>query len=472
MIEQKQEADARAIKQTAASSLSQRLAQAAAAKPATEQTPAQTKYPTAVVPIKEPIARRNSGSLTVSPVPRVRTAPSPPNAARNSGPLQTSGSNSGKLSMPSSAAVAEASGLREHPQAGLFLRVAAVVLVILLLGSGGYFYRNQKAGATNPPNPGRNLLSPEDQSEQLIQSAERARQDGQIETATADLNKAIELTPDQPVPRQLLAETFEGAGRTDEALKAYDSLLKLTPDNLSARLKVAEIHRGKGNVNEARMQYQRIIALNQSSPEATRALEAIEEIDDSLAQATPGNHAPGTRPRRIAGRKSLGPVLPPSTLPRGQVALVPQNPFAAPSARSFSNFNPQRPLETPDPKLVATHHKSLGQRYLNIGQFNAAIKEFHEAVRLMPDDKDLYYFLGSSYKGLGQLVKAFEYYRKCDAGPYAETAQSGAKQIEKPARKEFERQQKELLKATQAKQAEARKETPLGKSFQNSFQEQ
>jgi hypothetical protein len=65
----------------------------------------------------------------------------------------------------------------------------------------------------------------------------------------------------------------------------------VVPENLSARLKVAEMHRAKGNLNEARTQYQRIIAMNQSSPEATRALEAIEEMDDALAPPTPGNHA-------------------------------------------------------------------------------------------------------------------------------------------------------------------------------------
>jgi hypothetical protein len=111
--------------------------------------------------------------------------------------------------MPPAAAVAEASGLHEHPQAGLFLRVAAGLLVCLLLGSGVYFYRNQKVASANAQNPGRNLLSPVDQSEQLIQNAERARQGGQVETAAADLIKAIELTPDQPAPRQLLARPLK-----------------------------------------------------------------------------------------------------------------------------------------------------------------------------------------------------------------------------------------------------------------------
>lgn len=473
IIEQKQEEAARQIKQTVSSSLSQRLAQANANQPAPSQAGTQSNQPATGNSAADTTPTRNSGSLAANSAPRVRTGPLPPNAGRGSGSLQTPGSNSGKLSMPSSAAVAVASGLREHPQAGLFLRVAAGVLVVLLLGSGAYFYRNQKTLSANAPLSGRNLLSPEDQSEQLIQTAERARQGGQLETAAANLNKAIELTPEQPGPRQLLAETFEGAGRTDDALKAYDNLLKLTPENLSARLKLAEIQRAKGNVGEARTQYQRIIAMNQTSPEATRALEAIEELDDTTAQlATAGNHAAGTRPRRVAGRKMLGPVLPPSTAARSQVALIPQNPLAAAGVRSLLNFNPLRPLEMPDPKIVAEHHKNLGTRYFNVGQFNAAVKELHEAVRLTPGDKDLYYFLGGSYKGLGQFVKAFEYYRKCDAGTYAETAQNGAKQVEKTARKEFERQQKDLLKATQSKQAEARKDAAPGKGFQNSFQEQ
>src|SRR5205085_8132187 len=115
--------DARQIKQAVTSSLSQRLAQTAAAKSAPAQTIVPTNQGALAVPTAVSVAARNSGSLTANSAPKVRTGPLPPNAARNSGPLQASGSNSGKLLMPPAAAVAEASGLHEHPQAGLFLRV-------------------------------------------------------------------------------------------------------------------------------------------------------------------------------------------------------------------------------------------------------------------------------------------------------------------------------------------------------------
>jgi hypothetical protein len=88
IIEQKQEEDARQIKQTVVSSLSQRLAQNAAEKAAAAaQTTAQASQGANVAAAASALAR-NSGSLTA---PRVRTGPLPPKVARNSGPLQATG---------------------------------------------------------------------------------------------------------------------------------------------------------------------------------------------------------------------------------------------------------------------------------------------------------------------------------------------------------------------------------------------
>jgi tetratricopeptide (TPR) repeat protein len=399
-------------------------------------------------------------------------------------PLQ-SGAKSGTLSAPStkfdrpsksaSSAVAEASGLRAHPKAGLYIRVAASVLGLILLGSGIYFYRQQNTSEAGAGAGNRNLLSSGDESAKLVKVAEEARQKGENQAAAETLTKAIELTPDHPEPRQLLAETYETAGRQEEALKAYDGLLKVAPENLSARLKFAELHRAKGNVTEARSQYQRIISLNQHSPEASRAAAALEEIDNTLAQMAAASGTPfNSRPRRVAGQKRLGPVLPPSTDTSEQVLLIPQNPFALPNNRSLFNASPVRPVEAPDPKVAAAFHKEQGTSYYNRRQFGAAVTEFQQALKLTPNDKDLYYFLGGSYYGLGQPSKAYEYYKKCDSGQYAGTAQNGAERTKKAAQKEYERQQKELLNSTQSektKQPGAVNVTPPGKGLQNSFQE-
>ena len=70
-------------------------------------------------------------------------------------------------------------------------------------------------------------------------------------------------------------------------------------------------------------------------------------------------------------------------------------------------------------------------RYLNIREYRAAINEFLRALNLTPEDKDLYYFIGSSYHGLGLQAEAYDYYRRVDAGPYVGPAESGAKQTRK-----------------------------------------
>ena len=90
--------------------------------------------------------------------------------------------------------------------------------------------------------------------------------------------------------------------------------------------------------------------------------------------------------------------------------------------------------EKPDPRGMAEVHKRLGVRYLNIREFRAAINEFLQAMNLTPEDKDLCYFIGSSYHGLGLQAEAYDYYRRVDTGPYVGPAESGAKQTRKAAR--------------------------------------
>src|SRR5262249_30905106 len=88
----------------------------------------------------------------------------------------------------------------------------------------------------------------------------------------------------------------------------------------------------------------------------------------------------------------------------------------------------------PDPRGMAEVHKRLGVRFLNIREFRAAINEFLEALNMTPEDKDLYYFIGSSYHGVGLHAQAHDYYRRVDSGPDVCAPESGAKQTRKAAR--------------------------------------
>jgi tetratricopeptide (TPR) repeat protein len=144
---------------------------------------------------------------------------------------------------------------------------------------------------------------------------------------------------------------------------------------------------------------------------------------------------------------------------RPAITLIGRPPIATTNSSSF-DWSPRRALEAPDPATVGAMHKELGIRYYNIREYNAALAELQKAARLMPGDKDIYYFLGGTYSGLGQPLKAFDNYKRCDGGTYANVAQNGAKKMEKAARKEYQQQQEQQYKNVPQTEAAAKNTVP------------
>jgi tetratricopeptide (TPR) repeat protein len=251
-------------------------------------------------------------------------------------------------------------------------------------------------------------------------------------------HRALDLAPNNADVRYLLAQTYMVAGQTDEAMKAYQEILRIAPEHLDARLQLAEIYRSRGNWNAAYKEYQHIIDLDAGSPQAASALEAIEKQQGSSPPEQ--TVAKNTPLRRNRPPHPSAPSLP-GDIVRLQVPLAPQRLSMIPGITPPAALNSVRPEEKPDPRSVADLHKKLGVRYLNIREFRAAINEFLQALSLTPDDKDLYYFIGSSYHGLQQFAEAYDYYRRVDAGPYVGPAQSGTKQTEKAWREASKRRE-------------------------------
>lgn len=65
------------------------------------------------------------------------------------------------------------------------------------------------------------------------------------------LRAAVQLSPDNPVLRQLLAETLLGANRPTEAEQAYREALRLQPDNVPLQLGLAQAFRQNGKTSAA-----------------------------------------------------------------------------------------------------------------------------------------------------------------------------------------------------------------------------
>lgn len=425
-----QKARAQAPRQGGDGAASAKSASARQNNQAATTPPAQSigRTVAAAVAATQSVARKTTGFLSGPAANRSQTNP-----ASNTGQLPPNG--------PSTVLV-QASGFK--PQSGFGPKVlVGLISLAVLLAAGTYFtFRDKLLTQAYMVGGNRNLVSPEDQSAQLVEFGERERNQGKHGVAIEYFQRALELAPNSPNIRFLLAQTNLSAGQTDEAVRSYQELLRIAPEHLDARLQLAEIYRARGNWSAAYKEYRNIIELDHSSSQAAFALEAIEKRQ---AEEQPeAQEVKVISPRRNRNRapQKVAPTLP-RALPGGGVR--PQVPLLSQRITTPSGINPPaalngaRPEEGPDPRGMSDTHKKLGVRYLNVREFRAAINEFLQALSLTPNDKDLYYFIGSSHHGLGQYAEAYNYYRRVDSGPYVGPAQSGAKQTEKAAREEYKR---------------------------------
>lgn len=337
-----------------------------------------------------------------------------------------------------SSVLAQASGLKPSG-IGSKLRIGLISMAVIIAMITYFGFRDRILTANTEFDGDRDLMRVEDQSQQYLKLGEKDLEHGNFNQAIEYFQRALSLTPNNPNVHDLLAQAHLTAGQTDEALKVYLALLRLAPERLEARLQVAEIYRARDNWNAAYAEYQRIIALDQNSVQAALALEAIE-ARQAETMNTAGNAGP-RRPRRNTGRT---PVLPMELNAGSAVALIQQRNLQEPNFTPPESVTGDAEDSSPDPRVVAESRKKLGLRYLNVREFRASINEFLAALRLTPDDKDLYYFLGSAYYGLGQHAQAHDYYKRVDSGQYVQVAQSGAQRTEKAAREEYKRRMEML----------------------------
>lgn len=335
----------------------------------------------------------------------------------------------------------QASGFKPRSSVGPKVILGIIALAVLLAAPIYFMFRDRLLRQAQPVDGNLNLISSEDQSAQLVKAAESERAQGKYSAAIEHFHHALELAPNNLDIRFLLAQTYMVDGRIDDAIRSCREILRIAPEYLDARLQLAEIYRARGNWSAAYKEYQNIIELNQSSPQAAAALTAIES-QQAVAQM---EERDGKNARRRRSRSTI-PSLPAAIL-RTQVPLL------TPGLSEARRLDPPVSLggfgieEKPDPRAMAEIHKRFGVRYLNVREFRAAINEFLLALNLTPDDKDLYYFIGSSYHGLGLQAEAYDYYRRVDAGPYVGPAESGAKQTRKAAQEADKRRAREKLQS-------------------------
>jgi tetratricopeptide (TPR) repeat protein len=309
---------------------------------------------------------------------------------------------------------------------------------VLLLGVAALGYYRQSLSLLPFDRPEHNLVTPEEQSLQLIKLGEDDYELGNYEGAIARSNAALALTHSLPA-YWLLGRSLRDTGRIDEALGAYTKALQLDRRNLEVRWAFAELQRARGNWPEAYQEYKRIIALDSQSAQAVAALLMIEDHERQTRQ--PQDRQP-LIPIYYETKRPTSPDLPSVAVGTGPLAVAPSTSPDASITAPPEPWKKKPEDEAAERRVMAALHKDRGNRFFRAGIYMAAITDFKSALRLTPEDKDLYYFLGSTYRRAGQDALAHEAYKQCDSGQYAGVCRSGAQQTAKAARNAIRQQEK------------------------------
>jgi Flp pilus assembly protein TadD len=109
----------------------------------------------------------------------------------------------------------------------------ALILVGILAGEPSPVMA--QAQLIMPENSQENSLTPSDQTESLsalIDSANKKIKKGEYQAARLDLNKAIELSPQNASLFALRGNVYVGLGRDERAIQDYDQAVQINPKNI------------------------------------------------------------------------------------------------------------------------------------------------------------------------------------------------------------------------------------------------
>ena len=261
----------------------------------------------------------------------------------------------------------------------------------------------------------------------VSQWLERARAQlaaGQLEEATATLQRTLRASAENVPALRLLAEVSGERGEDAEAVRLLERAVEIEPGNAAARSHLA-LSLDRSNRSEAAAtQMLRAAELDPQSAELHNnlavLLRGLGRLDEAIAH---GRRAVELAPAHPVPRLSLAEVL-----------MVRGDPAGA--------IDELRRAATLDPDLPAAWAR-LGEALVEQGLADQALGSLERAIALEPDDAASQLLLGDALQATGARAEAVAAYRRaltidskltqawfglghaeCDLGWYAEAAES------------------------------------------------
>ncbi|HHH42017.1 MAG TPA: tetratricopeptide repeat protein [Chloroflexi bacterium] len=213
---------------------------------------------------------------------------------------------------------------------------------------------------TSPP------ATPTPSAQELLERGVALLDQGQYEEALAELEKALELAPEDANVHANLGTAYANLGRTEEAIAEWQEAIRLNPDHYLAHYNLGVVYNDLGQTEEAIAELQEAIRVNPDYAPAHRELglayaemgreeEAIAEYQEALR----------VDPDNVEVHVDLG------------ISYAKQNRLDEAIAEW------ERALQiNPDHAFA---HYNLGVAYANLGRAAEAVAEFQTYLRLRPD---------------------------------------------------------------------------------------
>jgi len=199
--------------------------------------------------------------------------------------------------------------------------------------------------------------------------------DSDPQGAIAPLQKAAELTPDQPEPKYLLGAAFERSGKADAAIGQYEAAERLDKDNFDIHFALARTLLVAGRPRDSEPEFQAALKLQPESGPAhlglARSFLAQKKTEAAAAELVAYLEA---RPGDTEARLEYSSVL--FDLGQAEAALVELDSAAAASTEN----------------LRALKLRSL--IYFQMKRYDEAVPVLQKAAALAPEDAGIRAQLG------------------------------------------------------------------------------
>ena len=193
--------------------------------------------------------------------------------------------------------------------------------------------------------------------------------------------------PKHPFAWKVLGALLGQAGRTSEALNAFQNLVSLTPQDTEAHYNLGLSLKELGRLDEAEKSFKQAILLNPNYANAfnnlgitVKKLGRLGDAEKCYRQAILLN------PNSIEAYSNLGNTLKESDRLEEAEANYRQ--------AILLNFN------------YSKGHSGLGGTLQGLGRLEEAEASISQAIKLDPNDAEAYYNLGLTLQGLGRLEEA------------------------------------------------------------------